>query len=72
MYDIEQQSFKRRQADQSNSKSRNSRGIPWKDGYQCSAPQVPDIFSQVDFMQVLIYQPANMPGWCIAGLKTSA
>src|SRR4051794_6966582 len=25
-----------------------------------------------DFMQVLIFQPANMPGWCIAGLNASA
>ncbi len=40
--------------------------------YQCSARPVPVISSQVDFMQVLTYQPANMPGWCIAGLKASA
>ena len=32
------------------------------DGYQCSAPPVPDISSQVDFMQVLTYQSVNMPG----------
>ena len=30
------------------------------------------LLGQVDFMQVLTYQPANMPGWCIAGLKASA
>jgi hypothetical protein len=40
--------------------------------YQCSAPPVPDISSQVDFMQVLTYQSVNMPAWCIAGLKASA
>jgi hypothetical protein len=28
--------------------------------------------SQVDFMQVLTYPLANMPGWCIAGLKALA
>jgi integrase len=34
--------------------------------------QVRNISSPADFMQVLIFQPANMPGWCIAGLKASA
>jgi integrase len=34
--------------------------------------QVRDISFPADFMQVLIFQPANMPGWCIAGLKASA
>lgn len=34
--------------------------------------QVRDISSPADFMQVLIFQPANMPGWCIAGFKASA
>jgi hypothetical protein len=58
--------------DQSSSKSRSSRGVLLKPGYQCSAPPVPDISSQVDFMQVLTYQSVNMPGWCIAGLKASA
>jgi hypothetical protein len=52
--------------------SRSSRGVPLKPGYQCSRPPAPDISSQVDFMQVLTYQPANMPGWCTAGLKASA
>jgi hypothetical protein len=42
-----------------------------KHGYQCSARPVPVISSQVDFMQVLTYPPANMPGWCVAGLKAS-
>ena len=69
---IEQQSSKRRQVDRSSSRSRSSQGVPWKPGYQCSGPPVPDISSQVDFMQVLTYPPANMPGWCIAGSKASA
>ena len=69
---IEQRSFKRRQVDQSSSRSRSRRGPPLKSGYHCSEPLVPDISSQADFMQVLTYQSANMPGWCIAGLKASA
>jgi hypothetical protein len=68
----EQRSSKRRQVDQSSSRSRNSRGPPLKPGYHCSEPLVPDISFLVDFMQVLTYQSANMPGWCIAGLKASA
>ena len=43
-----------------------------KPGYQCSGLPVPDISSQVDFMQALTYPPANMPGWYIAGSKVSA
>ena len=43
-----------------------------KHGYQCSGLPVLDIFSQVDLMQVLTYPLANMPGWCIAGLKALA
>jgi hypothetical protein len=31
-----------------------------------------DTFSQLEFMIVLTFQPANMPGWCIAGSKASA
>jgi hypothetical protein len=58
--------------DQSSSRSRSSRGPPLKPGYHCSEPLVPDISFQVDFMQVLTYQSANMPGWFIAGLKASA
>ena len=69
---IEQRSSKRRQVDRPSSRARSSRGVPLKPGYQCSGPPVPDISSQVDFMQVLTYQPANMPGWCIVGLKASA
>ena len=72
MCGTEQQSSKRRQVDQSSSRSRSSRGVPLKPCYQCSALRVLDISSQVDFMEVLTYQPANMPGWCIAGLKASA
>ena len=67
-----QRSFKRRQVDQSSSRSRSSRGAPLKPGYQSFGPLAPDISSQVDFMQGLTYPPANMPGWCIAGLKASA
>ena len=69
---IEQRSFKRRQVDQSSSKSRSSRGTPLKPGYQCSGPLAPDISSQVDFTQGPTYPRANMPGRCIAGLKASA
>ena len=69
---IEQRSFKRRQVDQSSSRSRSSRGAQLKPAYQCCGPPVPDTSSQVDFVQVLIYQPANMLGWCIAGLTASA
>src|SRR5258707_8977921 len=71
MCGIEQQSSKRRQVDQSSSRSRSSRGVPLKHGYQCSARPVPVISSQVDFMQVRTYPPANMPAWCVAGLKAS-
>src|SRR6476620_7909576 len=67
MCGIEQQSSKRRQVDQSSSRSRSSRGVPLKHGYQCSARPVPVISSQVDFMQVLTYPPANMPGGCARG-----
>jgi hypothetical protein len=69
---VRQRSFKRRQVDQSSSRSRSSRGAPLKPGYQCSGPLAPDISSQVDFIQGPTYLPANMPGWCIAGLKASA
>src|SRR5882724_6208889 len=67
--DIEQRSFKKRQIDQSSSRSRSSRGAPLKPGFQCSGPLVPDISSQVDFMQGPTYPLANMRGWCIGGLK---
>src|SRR3984893_18150141 len=60
-------SSNRRQVDQSSSRSRSSRGVPLKLGYQCSGPPVPDISSQLDFMQVLTYQPANMLGWASLG-----
>jgi integrase len=35
-------------------------------------PPTPDTFSQLEFMIALTFQPANMPGWCIAGSKASA
>jgi hypothetical protein len=35
---------KKRQVDQSSSRSRSSRGVPLKPGYQCSGLPVPDIF----------------------------
>jgi hypothetical protein len=65
-------SFKRRQVDQSSSKSRSSRVTPLKPGNQRSGPLAPDISSQVDFTQGPTYPPANTSGWCIAGLKASA
>jgi hypothetical protein len=43
-----------------------------KPGYQRCGPLAPDTSSQLEFMPVLTFQPANMPGWCIAGLKASA
>ena len=48
---IEQRSFKRRQVDQSSSRSPSSREAPLKPGYQYSGPLAPDISSQVDFTQ---------------------
>src|SRR5688572_142996 len=63
---------KRRLDDRFSLRSQSSRGIPLRPGYQCSGLQVRDISSPADFMQVLIFQPANMPGWCIAGFKASA
>jgi hypothetical protein len=53
------------------SRSRSSRGTPSKLGCQSSGPLAPDISSQVGFTQGPTYPPANMPGWCIAGLKAS-
>jgi hypothetical protein len=41
-------------------------------GSRSSCTLAPDGSSQVDFMQGLTYPLANMPGWCIAGLKASA
>jgi hypothetical protein len=66
---IGQRSSKRRLVDQSNSRSRSSRGIPLKPGCQCSGLPVPGLCFQVDFMQVRTYPPANVPDWCIAGSK---
>jgi len=59
---IEQRSFKRRQVDQSSSRSRSSRGAPLKPGYQNFRALAPDISSQVDFTQGPTYPPVNMPG----------
>ena len=49
---------------------RSSRGIQLNPGYQRCGPLAPDTSSQLEFMPVLTFQPANMPGWCIA--KASA
>jgi hypothetical protein len=59
----EQRSYKRRLVDQSNSRSRSSRGIPSKRCYHCSGPPVLDTSSQVGFMRALTYQlcPASAP-----------
>ncbi len=67
-----QRSYKRRLVDQSNSRSRSSRGIPSKPGYHRSGPPVLDTSSQVGFMRALTYQLGNMPGWCTVGSKASA
>ena len=72
MCGIEQQSSKRRQVDQSSSRSRSSREAPLKPGCQCSVPLAPDISSQAGFMKAPTYPPANMHGWCFAGSKASA
>ena len=72
MCGAEQRSSKRRQVDLSSSRSRSSRGIPLRPGYRAFGLPAPDISSQVDYMQALTYPSANMPGWCIAGLKASA
>ena len=72
MCGIEQQSSKRREVGRSGSRSQSNRELLLKPGYQRFGRQVPDTFFQVDFMQVLTYPSANMPGWCIAGLKASA
>jgi hypothetical protein len=62
---------KRRQADQFSSRSPSSRGIQLKPGYQRCGPPVADTSSQLEFMLVLTFQPANMPDWWSAGLKAS-
>jgi hypothetical protein len=49
--------------------SRNSVEAP---GYRRSGLPAPDISSQVDFTQGPTYPRANMPDWCIAGLKALA
>jgi hypothetical protein len=72
MRGVERLLSKRRLDDRFSLRSQSSRGIPLRPGYQCSGLQVRDISSPADFMQVLIFQPANMPGWCIAGFKASA
>ena len=75
---IGQRSLKRRQVDQSSSRSRSSRGVPLKPGYQCSGPLAPDISSQVDFMQASHIHPPICPvgaslggSVCIASGSTS-
>src|SRR5829696_7615181 len=55
---VERLLSKTRQDDRFSLRSRSSRGIPLKPGYQCSGPQVRDISSPTDFMQVLIFRPA--------------
>jgi len=70
--DIEQRSFKRKQVDQSSSRSGSSQGTQLKPGYQCSGQLAPNISSQVNFTQGSKYTPANMPGWRIAALEASA
>jgi hypothetical protein len=72
MCGVERLLSKRRQVDQFSSRSRSSRGIPLKLGYQRCGPPAPDTSSQLEFMLVLTFQPANMPGWCIAGSRASA
>jgi hypothetical protein len=72
MFGIEQRSFKRRQVDQSNLRSRSSREVRLKLAYQRFGRAAPDIYSQVDFMPALIYQRANIPGWYTAGSRALA
>jgi len=72
MCGVEPPLSRRRQVDQFSSRSRRSRGIQLKPGYQRCGPPTPDTFSQLEFMIALTFQPANMPGWCIAGSKASA
>ena len=50
----------------------SSRRVQLKRGYHPSGRPARVISFQVDFVQGPIYQPANMHGWCIAGLKASA
>ena len=69
---VERLLSKRRQVDQSSSRSRSSRGIQLKPGYQHCGPPAPATSSQLEFMPVLTFQSASMPGWCTAGLKASA
>ena len=69
--DAEQQLCKRRQDDQSSSRSRSSLGVQLKRGYQRSGRPVRVISFQVAFTTALTYQSANMLGWCIAGLTVS-
>ena len=63
MYGVERLLSKTRLDDRFSLRSRSSRGIPLRPGYQCSGLQDRDISSPADFMQVLIFQPANLPGW---------
>ena len=72
MCGVERLLSKRRQVDQFSSRFRSSRGIPLKPGYQRCGPPAPDTSSQREFMPVLTFRSASMPGWCIAGLKASA
>ena len=72
MCDAEQRLCKRRQDDQSNSRSRSSPGVQLKPGYQRSGRPARVISFPAAYITVLTYQPANMLGWCIAGLKASA
>ena len=52
MCGVERLLSKRRQDDRFSLRSRSSRGIPLRPGYQCSGLQDRDISSPADFMQV--------------------
>jgi hypothetical protein len=72
MCGVERPSSKRRWDDRFSSRSQSSLGVPLKPGYRCCGLQVRDISSPADFMQVLIFQRANMLGWFIAGSRALA
>src|ERR1043166_3443836 len=69
---VERLLFKRKLGDQFSSRSRNSRGIQLKPGYQHYWPLAPATSSQLEIMPVLTFRTTSMLGWCTAGLKASA